>query len=59
MSRSRRNPSTFRSRALRHAIGRPPIDATSCATAMLETVARPMWLSGIKNDDATPLMTPI
>lgn len=44
---------------MRHAIGRPPIDATSCATAMLETVARPMWLSGIKNDDATPLMTPI
>jgi hypothetical protein len=26
---------------------------------MLDTVARPMWLSGIKNDDAIRLMTPI
>jgi len=33
--------------------------STSCATAMLDTVARPMWLSGIKNDDATLLKTPI
>ena len=29
---------------------RPPIAATSCATAMLDTVARPRWLSGIRND---------
>ncbi len=26
---------------------------------MLETVARPMWLSGIKNADAIPLIAPI
>jgi len=26
---------------------------------MLDTVARPMWLSGIRNDDAMRLMTPI
>ena len=57
--RSRRKPSMLRSLALRHAIDRPPISATSCATAMLDTVARPMWLSGIKNDDAARLNTPI
>ena len=38
---------------------RPPIRATSWATAMLDTVARPMWLSGIKNAHATSLITPI
>ena len=54
-SRSRRKPSRLRSRALRHAIDRPPICSTSCATATLDTVARPMWLSGIRNADATLL----
>ncbi len=38
---------------------RPPIASTSCATATLETVARPMWLSGIKNVLAMELSTPI
>jgi hypothetical protein len=38
---------------------RPPINATSRATAMLDTVARPMWLSGIRNDVAIRLITPI
>ncbi len=38
---------------------RPPICCTSCATATLETVARPMWLSGIRNVVATGLRTPI
>ncbi len=38
---------------------RPPICCTSCATATLETVARPMWLSGIKKVVATWLSTPI
>ena len=33
--------------------------STSWATAMLETVARPMWLSGIRNADAHLLNTPI
>ena len=34
----------------------PPICDTSWATAMLDTVARPMWLSGMRNDDATLLI---
>ncbi len=38
---------------------RPPISCTSCATATLETVARPMWLSGMRNVVATRLSTPI
>ncbi len=38
---------------------RPPICCTSCATATLETVARPMWLSGMRNELATGLRTPI
>ncbi len=38
---------------------RPPIASTSCATATLETVARPMWLSGIRNALAIGLRTPI
>ncbi len=38
---------------------RPPIACTSCATAMLDTVARPMWLSGIRNASATGARTPI
>ena len=42
-----------------HAIERPPMSRTSCATAMLDTVARPMWLSGIKKALATSLSTPI
>ena len=33
--------------------------STSCATATLDTVARPMWLSGMRNADATLLSTPI
>src|SRR5512133_1152030 len=37
----------------------PPIAATSCATAMLDTVARPTWLSGTRNDRATGASTPI
>ena len=40
-------------------MARPPIRATSWATAILETVARPMWLSGIRNALATGLITPI
>ena len=36
-----------------------PIKATSWATAMLDTVARPMWLSGIRNPVETGLSTPI
>ncbi len=32
---------------------------TSWATAMLDTVALPMWLSGIKNSEETLLSTPI
>src|SRR4051812_12286655 len=43
--RSRRKPSRLRSRLLTHATARPPRSATSRATAMLDTVARPMWLS--------------
>jgi hypothetical protein len=57
--RSRRNPSTLRSRALRHATASPPIRPTSWATAMLDTVALPMWLSGIRNDDAIRLIAAI
>ena len=38
---------------------RPPMRSTSCATATLDTVARPMWLSGIRNAVATLLSTPI
>ncbi len=38
---------------------RPPMASTSWATATLETVARPMWLSGIKNALAIGLSTPI
>ena len=38
---------------------RPPMASTSWATATLETVARPMWLSGMRNECATGLRTPI
>ena len=38
---------------------RPPMAWTSWATATLETVARPMWLSGIRNEVAMGLSTPI
>src|SRR5579884_12656 len=38
---------------------RPPIRSTSWATATLETVARPRWLSGTKKAVATLLITPI
>jgi hypothetical protein len=38
---------------------RAPIACTSWATATLDTVARPMWLSGIRNESATALSTPI
>src|ERR1039458_6713392 len=38
---------------------RPPIASTSCATATLLTVARPMWLSGMRKALATGLSTPI
>src|ERR1700761_2442097 len=37
----------------------PPMACTSCATAMLETVARPMWLSGIRKVLDTAVSTPI
>ena len=37
----------------------PPMALTSCATAMLDTVGRPMWLSGIRKDRATGASTPI
>src|SRR5437868_7696818 len=49
----------LRSRALRQAMARPPIWLTSWATAMLDTVARPTWLSGMRKADATLLITPI
>src|SRR5579871_2718955 len=35
-----------------------PMPATSWATAMLETVARPRWLSGIKKRSAIGASTP-
>ena len=38
---------------------RPPICCTSWATATLETVARPMWLSGMRKLVAMGLSTPI
>lgn len=38
---------------------RAPISCTSFATATLDTVARPMWLSGIRKPSATALITPI
>ena len=41
------------------AMERPPICCTSWATATLETVARPMWLSGMRKVVATGLRTPI
>ena len=59
MSRSRRKPSRLRSRELMQAMLRPPMACTSCATAMLETVARPMWLSGIRKVLDTAVSTPI
>jgi hypothetical protein len=59
VSMSRRNPSRFRSREFRQAILAPPMALTSCATAMLDTVARPTWLSGIRNERATGARTPI
>jgi len=37
----------------------PPMACTSCATAMLETVARPRWLSGIRKVLDTAVSTPI
>src|SRR5690606_105063 len=42
-----------------HATARHPICATSWATATLDTVARPMWLSGIRKRVAIVLSTPI
>ena len=39
-------------------MARPPISATSWATAMLDTVARPMWLSGMRNAEAMRLVSP-
>src|SRR5690606_2835577 len=42
-----------------HATARQPICATSWATATLDTVARPMWLSGIRKRVAIGLRTPI
>ncbi len=59
MSRSRRKPSRLRSRELTQAMLWPPMACTSCATAMLETVARPMWLSGIRKVLDTAVSTPI
>ena len=59
VSMSRRNPSRLRSREFRQAMLAPPIALTSCATAMLDTVGRPTWLSGIRNDLATGASTPI
>ena len=50
---------TFQSRAFRQAIARPPMRATSWATAMLDTVARPMWLSGMRKAEEIGLSTPI
>ena len=38
---------------------RPPMASTSWATATLDTVARPMWLSGMRKALATGLSTPI
>jgi hypothetical protein len=38
---------------------RPPMASTSWATATLETVARPMWLSGMRKALATGASTPI
>ena len=38
---------------------RPPIACTSCATATLDTVARPMWLSGMRKLLATLDSVPI
>ena len=49
----------LRSLAFKQAIARPPMSITSRATAMLETVARPMWLSGMRNVEDTALSTPI
>ena len=59
MEESPRKPKKLRSRALTQAIDRPPIASTSRATATLDTVARPMWLSGIRKLEATELSTPI
>jgi hypothetical protein len=56
---SRRKPRRLRSRAFKQAIERPPIASTSCATATLETVALPMWLSGMRKALAIGLSTPI
>ena len=41
------------------AMDRPPMRSTSWATATLDTVARPRWLSGMRKEDATLLSTPI
>jgi hypothetical protein len=38
---------------------RRPIACTSFATAMLDTVARPMWLSGIRKSSTTGASMPI
>src|SRR4051794_14486494 len=40
-------------------MARPPIASTSCATATLDTVARPRGLSGMRNAPATLASTPI
>ena len=40
-------------------MARPPMAATSWATATLEMVARPRWLSGTRKPSATLLSTPI
>ena len=39
-------------------MARTPMLATSWATATLETVARPRWLSGIKKASVTGAKTP-
>src|SRR5438309_9189411 len=42
-----------------HAMLRPPIVATSWATARLDTVARPRWLSGMRKASLTGARTAI
>ncbi|WP_201771886.1 hypothetical protein [Kutzneria albida] len=53
MSRSRRSPSTLRSRLFTQAVTWWPATAISRATAMLDTVARPRWLSGTRKESDT------
>lgn len=58
-SADRRNPSTLPSWALRQAIDRPPISATLVCHGDARHGCPAMWLSGIRNPDATWLRTPI